>query len=280
MFYVNTKKEALAAHKKALKKYKKASKQMNAAGEELYTARQRCLPLIRDIEDLINSLARTPKSFETAISDIRKSKEKFHKTETYAQESMEAAIKSGSGAAAGVAGGAAVATLAPSAAMWVATTFGTASTGTAISALSGAAATNAALAWLGGGALAAGGGGMAAGNAFLALAGPIGWSIAGGTAVIALFTMGASNKKIAEKAHKETKRIKKVRAKMKKTTAQIEHLRDKTTSLSGALRQSYDALRAVYRADYAQLDQATQKSLGAVVNNTQTLAALLNETIQ
>jgi len=38
-----------------------------------------------------------------------------------------------------------------------------ASTGTAISTLSGAAATNATLAWLGGGALAAGGGGMAAG---------------------------------------------------------------------------------------------------------------------
>ena len=54
-----------------------------------------------------------------------------------------------------------------------------ASTGTVISTLSGAAATNAALAWLGGGALAAGGGGMAAGEAFLALAGPVGWAIAG-----------------------------------------------------------------------------------------------------
>jgi hypothetical protein len=43
----------------------------------------------------------------------------------------------------------------------------TASTGTAISTLSGAAATNATLAWLGGGSLAAGGGGMAAGSAVL-----------------------------------------------------------------------------------------------------------------
>lgn len=45
--------------------------------------------------------------------------------------------------------------------------FGAASTGTAISSLSGAAATNATLAWLGGGSLAAGGGGMAAGSAVL-----------------------------------------------------------------------------------------------------------------
>ncbi|HIK25515.1 MAG TPA: hypothetical protein IGP91_07165 [Thermosynechococcus sp. M46_R2017_013] len=41
---------------------------------------------------------------------------------------------------------------------------GTASTGTAIGTLSGAAATNATLAWFGGGALAAGGGGMALGS--------------------------------------------------------------------------------------------------------------------
>lgn len=45
--------------------------------------------------------------------------------------------------------------------------YGTASTGTAISALSGAAATNASLAWLGGGSVAAGGGGVAAGTAVL-----------------------------------------------------------------------------------------------------------------
>lgn len=43
------------------------------------------------------------------------------------------------------------------------TTFGAASTGTAIAGLSGAAAESATLAWLGGGALAAGGGGMALG---------------------------------------------------------------------------------------------------------------------
>ncbi len=66
--------------------------------------------------------------------------------------------------------GAGIAVLGPTAAMAVATTFGTASTGTAIATLSGAAATNAALAWLGGGALAVGGGGMAAGKAFLAMA--------------------------------------------------------------------------------------------------------------
>jgi hypothetical protein len=55
------------------------------------------------------------------------------------------------------------------AALWGVTSFATASTGTAISGLTGAAATNATLAWLGGGSLAAGGGGMAAGAIVLNL---------------------------------------------------------------------------------------------------------------
>ena len=52
---------------------------------------------------------------------------------------------------------------------------GMASTGTAISSLSGAAATNATLAWLGGGSLASGGLGMAGGTAVLGsvMAGPV-----------------------------------------------------------------------------------------------------------
>ncbi len=59
--------------------------------------------------------------------------------------------------------GAEVATLSPTAAMAIAMTFGTAYTGAVIVILSGAAATNAALAWLGEGASIAGGDGIAAG---------------------------------------------------------------------------------------------------------------------
>lgn len=67
------------------------------------------------------------------------------------------------GAAAGTAGGFAAAGATTAAVMAI----GTASTGTAISSLSGVAATNATLAALGGGSLAAGGGGMALGSAVL-----------------------------------------------------------------------------------------------------------------
>jgi len=52
-------------------------------------------------------------------------------------------------------------------AVWIVGTFGTASTGTAISTLSGAASSNAILAWFGGGSVAAGGGGVSLGAAVL-----------------------------------------------------------------------------------------------------------------
>lgn len=61
----------------------------------------------------------------------------------------------------------AAASAAYSGVLGVATSVGVASTGAAISGLSGAAATNATLAWLGGGALSAGGGGMALGSLVL-----------------------------------------------------------------------------------------------------------------
>ncbi len=73
------------------------------------------------------------------------------------------ATKTGGRIAVRVAGGLG----APVAVSTLVASLGTASTGTAISALSGAAATKATIAWLGGGALAAGGLGIAGGTAVL-----------------------------------------------------------------------------------------------------------------
>ena len=69
------------------------------------------------------------------------------------------------------------------------TSFAAASTGTAISSLSGAAATNAVLAWLGGGAIAAGGGGVAAGTAVMAT---LTATATAGLAIIAVGTLASA----------------------------------------------------------------------------------------
>ena len=73
-----------------------------------------------------------------------------------AEKYLVGAVKSATAATAGYTG-----------AIGLATSIGAASTGTAISSLSGAAAWNATLAWFGGGAIAAGGGGMALGTIVL-----------------------------------------------------------------------------------------------------------------
>ena len=156
--------------------YNLAYSEMNASGNNLLLSREKSVELIGYVTRLVNSIANTPKSFEQDFEEIRIAKAEFSDASEYAEKELQAARNSAASAASGVTAGIAVASLAPSAAMWVATTFGTASTGAAISTLSGAAATNAALAWLGGGALAAGGTGMAGGSAFLALAGPVGWT--------------------------------------------------------------------------------------------------------
>jgi len=85
--------------------------------------------------------------------------------------------------------GTAASALASSATFSLVATLGTASTGTAIGSLSGVAATNATLAWLGGGSIAAGGGGVAAGAAILT-AGAAVVAIAATAGVMYLYTLG------------------------------------------------------------------------------------------
>jgi len=136
--------------------------------------------LIENAVDLINSITRSPKSIDSGdgagfvLADATNSDSESDKVGNIPGQTRRNMQTSIAIAGAGTASGIAVNHLAPRAAMWVARTFGTASTGTAISSLSGAAMESASLAWIGGGALSAGGGGMAAGSAVLGLAGPIG----------------------------------------------------------------------------------------------------------
>lgn len=279
MLYMRPKKEALAIHEKAVAKYNAAYQRMEQLGNRLYEKRRDSVALIREIEFLVNSIANKPKEFDKKFADIKAEQEKFRETEDYAAEAMKATVKSGASVAAGIAGGAAVASMAPTAAMWVATTFGTASTGTAISSLYGAVATKAALAWLGGGALSAGGAGIAGGQALLALAGPIGWGISGVTTAASAIALGAKNKKIADEAIEEAKKITMAGAELNEVSAKIRNLVDETAMLLDMLREKVYASRRLQNANYLRLSDDEKYQLGAIVNNTLSLAQLLNQTV-
>lgn len=185
-----------------------------------------------------------------------------------------AAVKNAGGGVAGVGVGVAVAALGPTAAMGIATTFGVASTGTAISALSGAAATNAALAWLGGGALAAGGGGMAAGNAFLALAGPIGWAIAGA----ALLGSGL----FLWKAKKEKEQLENIftlvsKRDVKSYDIAVVELNERITHILNESNLLDEATKKIqtFGIDYDQMTEEQQYVLGSYVNLMEASTQLL-----
>lgn len=127
------------------------------------------------------------------LSEIDINIEEFNKTFDFtmkASDAIDGTIKSAGLAIAG-------STIAPQLAMSGVMAWGTASTGTAISALSGAAATNATLAALGGGSIATGGGGIAAGTALL---GTIGATTGGIVAVICAGSIASAHfsKKLSE----------------------------------------------------------------------------------
>ena len=259
----------------AVDQYNDAYTIMNDNGTTLYTERMRAVDMIVNIENLINSIANRPKAFDAKIAEIKTHRETFTEACEFAKMELEAAKKSALGASAGVAAGAAIVSVAPTVAMWVATTFGTASTGTAISALSGAAATNAALAWLGGGALAAGGGGMAAGHAFLALAGPVGWGVAGVTLISSIVLFSLNKFKLGKKKKEEIENVKNNTANVKTVSAKIEKMLEEVIALRGSLGQQYDKCLVVYGCDFMSISKELQMQLGTLVNNTKALSVSL-----
>ena len=323
MLYTKPKKEALTIHERAVSKYNLAFQKMEQLGGCLYEKRCDCVTLLREIEFLVTTIANRPKEFDKKISKIQAERESFRETETYAAEAINAAIKSGISVASGTAGGVA-------AAKWVATIFGTESTGAAISTLSGATAANAAVhlggsaladgialstlsgtvathtaahlggiaiadgiafstlsgtaatnaaVHLGGGALAAGGAGVTGSQALLALAGPIGWGITGVTTVASFAALGRKNKKIADEAIDEAKKITIAGAEVNEASAKIQHLTDETVMLMDNLHDMVQVNWTLKGANYLELSEDEQYRLGTMVNNTLALAEMLNKTI-
>ena len=261
-------------------RYNDAYTTLNDTGVALYNERTRAVDMILHVETLVNSISNHPKEFDIDIKDIQTHRMAFTGVCEFAKEELETAKKSALSIGAGVATGATIVSVAPTAAMWVATTFGTASTGTAISTLSGAAATNAALAWLGGGALTAGGGGMAAGHALLALAGPIGWGVAGVTLLSSIVLFSVKKIKLNKKKKEEIEAVKKNTGATQKMTANIQELLDEVIGLRDRLNQQYNECLSVFGKDFVSINVDWQMQLGTLVNNTKALAASLGKSIQ
>ena len=283
MFNNNLKKEALKIHEKTLAEYNASYGIMGKSCELLYEIRGKSVELIKLVQEVVNSIANTPKQFDTELGKIGKELTKFKETEQYAKEAYDASLKAGVNIVGGTTAGIGIASMAPTALMSIATTFGTASTGTAISALSGAAAQKAAMAWIGrtfAGSAVKEGAGMAAGQAFLALAGPIGWGITAASTGISLISLTNKNKDVAEKAVKEAKEIAKAREALDETTEKINALKAKTDRLFDDMNREKSKIMSFMNLDYLSLREEDKLFLGTLVNHTLSLSQLLNETIE
>ena len=221
---------------------------------------------LNSIQEAFDAIRNVPSKNKMQYEELKKIRLNWkQQAEKIEKDYNDAVVKNASAGAAGAAIGVAVVSMGPNIAMGVATSFGVASTGTAISALSGAAATNAALAWLGGGALAVGGGGMAAGQAFLALAGPVGWAFTGVWVITSTIFMwkGVSEKKQLEDVFTAI-------SQRDVTSYQlaIVELNERITRIVNESRKLHKANEDIrtFGLNYDAMSEAQQYALGAYVN--------------
>ncbi|MDD2057171.1 hypothetical protein N5D52_17670 [Pseudomonas sp. GD03860] len=202
-----------------------------------------------------------------------------NKTLTGLRQDYQALKDAGLGLGAGMGGGAALAFGAYNGTMLLAT----ASTGTAISSLGGVAATNATLAWLGGGSLAAGGYGMAGGMMVLGgiVAGPalaIFGHVLGNKGEEALNT-ARSNQEQARTIHDQAELMTgKLRA-----IEQVTSLANATFSkISSQLRRTVSELKKVIEnngVDYRTFSDESKEVVFRSVKFAQLLKAMIDTAI-
>ncbi|ESA32462.1 dna polymerase iii subunit gamma tau [Leptolyngbya sp. Heron Island J] len=281
MFNHKAKKQALKYLEKTQKSYEAWVSKITQTAQELFALRVATAEeIIRACEDYINTLANSPKEFDKSVIEYKVEYQQFRDLSRQIEiEVKKQARVRKSTVGAGVATGAGVAAFGPSAAMAVATTFGTASTGTAISTLSGAAATNAALAWLGGGALTAGGAGMAGGQTLLALAGPVGWTIGSLAIVGGAALSNNQNKKAAKEATKYATQLKAEIHKLEAADKEVKALSSLTQRHADGIRSHLTKLTTEAPSDYLQFSKDQKELLGVLINSVHALSCLLKKKI-
>ncbi len=206
----------------------------------------------------------------------------FHVDEKEFVELKSMATFAGSlagGAVAGTAGGA----LAAFGAYGAAQALACASTGTAIASLSGAAATNATLAFFGGGSLAAGGLGMTGGTAVL------GGLVAGPALMVMGFVAGHAAKKDLEKAYTNRAEALQIATQLNTAALQCETIRRRTYMFYNLLaRLDSKFLPMIYKMedifaaegdDYRQYSVDSKKAIASCASIAVSIKTVLDTPI-
>ncbi len=233
------------------------------------------------IDDFIRSFGRLKNVELTQSIELDKLNLGDFSTQTLGglRQDYQALKDAGLGVGAGLGSGAALAFGAYNGTMMLAT----ASTGTAISSLSGVAATNATLAWLGGGSLAAGGGGMALGTAVL------GGIVAGPALAIFGHIMGNKGEEALNTARSNREQARTIAADADKAVTQLDAI-GQVTSLANTtfsavttrLRRSVRELEQVIAnegEDFGAFSGASRDTVFRTVKFAQLIKALIDTPI-
>lgn len=282
MFYHSLKQRAIEIRKKCIKRYDTSYHEMKEKCDSLYSTRKSVVSAISDVTRIINSISNKPKSFDTDFGKIGHELDTFTEMEVYAKQEFDAAVKAGIGAVTGSAAGAGIVAFGPNTMIGIATAFGKATTGRAISTLSGYAAKKAAIGWIGrtvGWFAVKQGSGYLVGKTILALCGPIGWAIGAASTGGALASLTENNKKIADSLVDEAKEIETAREAVDECSVNIQNLEQRTQLVLDGIHNDIKHLYNFECANYVELNDDDKYFLGSVVNKTLTLSQLLNETI-
>ena len=243
--------EAIKDFNRVAAQYEIVNKNFMNKVMELYNERKTAVRVLTEFREYVLALKNNEhlKRMMDMAEDLNSFKDLVNKEENgEICHVFDSVCGSGSTIAASVAGAAGVATaLGGQAALWAAASaFGTTAGGTAIGSLVGIAEANAFLAWLGGGAVAAGGGGVAVGSVAFAGVPVVGWIIAALGLGAAVFTASRSRSKNTAKIEEmkgATQKLREVTAKHSKATANasriINRLVEKRAYLNLAFFKAY-----------------------------------------
>lgn len=246
----------------------------NLGREKIYVLDNSVRKFIETFEKLKN----VDLEHSTGLDEVNKLKFDKASFEDLKKCSLEVASMLAGGLG-GIGGGALAAFGAYSATM----TFAAASTGTAIASLSGVAATNATLAFLGGGSLAAGGLGMAGGMAVLGglVAGPA-------LAIMGFVMLGAGSKKLddaysnlaeARKISEELENLIISTNAIRRRTQMFERLLIRADSLYSEAINNLERVINDFGIDYSTYNEDSKKVIAANIKLTQTIKAILDTPI-
>lgn len=231
-------------HKRNIARFEKSNDKTNKSMDELGELELTILKEFEKFSDVIEKIQNRPEFKNYTHNGIKLPQ---YNKEELTQVSVGAGVLLGGmgGAAVGTAGGFAAAGATSAAVM----ALGTASTGTAIASLSGAAATNATLAALGGGAIAAGGGGMALGATMLSA------TTFGVGLLVGGFIFNATGKSLSNKADEAWRQMKRAEETIDRSCTYLDELRDIAVKYNESLRNAYER----YKNSFSYVSRAVNE---------------------